>query len=108
MILATLKKYEKRLTNIDNKLSECNDMDKYRLYGELITANLYRLPNNHSESIEVENYYENNKKITITMDVRYTPNINAKRYFKKYAKLKNAFEIVTKQKVETEKELIVC
>lgn len=105
LIFEALKKYNKRLENINIKLKECDDMDKYRLYGELITANLYRLPNNHSESIEVENYYENNEKITIPMDVRYTPNINAKRYFKKYAKLKNAFEIVTKQKVETEKEL---
>ena len=105
MIFETLKKYTKRLENINAKLKECDEMDKYRLYGELITANLYRLSNNHSESIEVENYYENNKKITIPMDVRYTPNINAKRYFKKYAKLKNAFEIVTKQKIETEKEL---
>lgn len=105
LIFETLKKYNKRLENINTKLKECDDMDKYRLYGELITANLYRLPNNHSESIEVENYYENNKKIIIPMDIRYTPNINAKRYFKKYTKLKNAFEIVTKQKVETEKEL---
>lgn len=105
MILETLKKYNKRLENINGKLKECDDMDKYRLYGELITANLYRLTNNHSESIEVENYYKNNEKINIPMDVRYTPNINTKRYFKKYSKLKNAFEIVSKQKVETEKEL---
>ncbi len=105
LILETLKKYNKRLENINLKLKECDDMDTYRLYGELITANLYRLSNNHSESIEVENYYENNNKITIPMDVRYTPNINAKRYFKKYSKLKNAFEIVSKQKSETEKEL---
>ena len=105
LIFETLKKYNKRLENINTKLKECDDMDKYRLYGELITANLYRLTNNHSENIEVENYYENNKKIIIPMDIRYTPSINAKRYFKKYTKLKNAFEIVTKQKVETEKEL---
>ena len=105
LIFEVLKKYNKRLENINTKLKECDDMDKYRLYGELITANLYRLTNNHSESIEVENYYENNKKIIIPMDIRYTPSINAKRYFKKYTKLKNAFEIVTKQKVETEKEL---
>ena len=105
MILETLKKYNKRLENINIKLKECDDMDKCRLYGELITANLYRLSNNHSESIALENYYKNNEKITIPMDIRYTPNINAKRYFKKYSKLKNAFEIVTKQKIETEEEL---
>ena len=105
MILEKLKKYNNRLLSINSKLKECDEMDQYRLYGELITANLYRLTNNHSASIELENYYENNKKISIPMDVRYTPSINAKRYFKRYSKLKNAFEIVTKQKIETEKEL---
>ncbi len=105
MILETIKKYEKRLENINLKLKECDEMEKYRLYGELITANLYRLTNEHSTSIEIENYYDNNKIIKIPMDVKYSPNINAKRYFKKYSKLKNAFDIVTKQKKETEKEL---
>ena len=31
--------------------------------------------------------------------------MNAKRYFKKYSKLKNAFKIVSEQKLETEKEI---
>ena len=105
-ILETSKKYKKRLENINLKLKECENMEIYRLYGELITANLYRLPNNHSESIKIENYYDNNNIIIIPMDIKYTPNINAKRYFKKYTKLKNAFEIVTNQKNETEQELI--
>ena len=80
-------------------------MDKYRLYGELITANLYRITNNHSASIELENYYDNNNLISIPLDIKYSPNINAKRYFKKYSKLKNALKIVSEQKIETEKEI---
>lgn len=105
LILATLKKYEKRLTNIDNKLSECNDMDKYRLYGELITSNLYHIPNKNLNSIEVENYYDNNNKITIPLDKKYLPSYNAKRYFKKYNKLKNALTIVNTQKEETIRDI---
>lgn len=105
MILEVLKKYNTRLLSINSKLKECDEMDEYKLYGELITANLYRLPNNHSSSIELENYYDNNNSISIPMDTKYSPSINAKRYFKKYSKLKNAFQIVSKQKVETEKEL---
>lgn len=105
LILDILKKYNNRLSNINSKLKECDEMDKYRLYGELITANLYKLSNNHSTSVKLENYYNNNKLIEIPLDVKYSPNINAKRYFKKYSKLKNAFEVVSKQKVETEKEL---
>lgn len=105
LILATLKKYEKRLENIDNKLSECNNMDKFRLYGELITSNLYRIPNRNVNSIKVENYYDNNSPITIPLDQKYLPSYNAKRYFKKYNKLKNALAIVKIQKDETIRDI---
>ena len=105
MILDILKKYNNRLVNINSKLKECDEMNKYKLYGELITANLYRLSNNHSPSIELENYYDNNNLISIPLDKKYSPNINAKKYFKKYSKLKNAYQIVSEQKKETEKEL---
>lgn len=101
LILSTLKKYEKRLVNIDKKQEECNNMDIYRLYGELITANLYRIPNKNLSEIELENYNNNNKIIKIPLDKQYVPSINAKKYFKKYAKLKNALGVVTEQKVET-------
>lgn len=105
LILDTLKKYNKRLYNINEKLHECDNMDKYRIYGELITANLYRIPNKNIEEIELENYYDNNNKILIKLDKRFSPSINAKRFFKKYSKLKNALEIVSKQKQDTIKEL---
>src|SRR5699024_10674644 len=55
--------------------------------------------------IKVDNYYDNNKKIEIPLDNRFSINVNAKKYFKKYSKLKNALEIVTAQKIETEQEL---
>ena len=101
----TAKKCTKRLENMNSKLLECKDMDKYKIYGELITANLYRLSNEHFNSIQLENYYDNNNLITIPLDVKYAPNMNARRYFKKYSKLKNAFKIVSEQKLETEKEI---
>ena len=105
LILDALKKYKKRLYNIDEKLKECEDMDKYRLYGELITSNLYRIPNKNVDKVELENYYDNNAKITINLDKRFLPSINAKRFFKKYSKLKNALIIVSEQKSDTLKEL---
>ena len=97
----TFKKYEKRLSNMNLKLKECENMDKYRIYGELITANLYKIPNKNVASIELENYYDNNNLITIPLDNKYTPSLNSKRFFKKYSKLKNASIIVGKQKEET-------
>ena len=105
LILETLKKYNKRLKNINSKLQECENMDKYKLYGELITANLYRIKNQNIDNVALENYYDNNKIINIPLDKKYPPNINAKRYFKKYNKLKNTLEIVGIQKQETLNEL---
>jgi len=105
MILDLLRKYNNRLVSINSKLKECDQMDKYKLYGELITANLYRLQNTHTSSIMLENYYDNNNLVSIPLDSKYSPIINAKRYFKKYSKLKNAFQVVSAQKVETEQEL---
>jgi len=105
LILSTLKKYNKRLESINNKLKDCENMDKYRLYGELITANLYKIPNKNLKTIDLENYYDNNNLITIPLDERYLPSVNAKRFFKKYNKLKNALEIVSIQKKETLEEL---
>lgn len=106
LILNLLKKYKKRLENINNKLEECGDMEKYKLYGELLTSNLYKINNNiNIETINLENYYNNNEQIEIKLDKKYSPSINAKRFFKKYNKLKNTLEIVSLQKEETKKEL---
>lgn len=105
LILDTLKKYNKRLYNINEKLKECDQMDTYKLYGELITANLYRIKNENTDIVSLENYYDNNKIITIPLDKRYSPSHNAKLFFKKYNKLKNALLIVGEQKKETINDL---
>ena len=105
LILDTLKKYNKRLYNINEKLKECDQMDTYKLYGELITANLYRIKNENTDTVSLENYYDNNKVITILLDKRYSPSHNAKLFFKKYNKLKNALLIVGEQKEETINDL---
>ncbi len=105
IILSTLKKYEKRLENIDSKLEQCKNMDKYKLYGELLTANLYKIPSYNVSSIKLENYYDNNNLIKIQLDKKYSPQNNANRFYKKYTKLKNTLEIVSRQKYDTKEDI---
>ena len=106
IVLASLKKITKKLENINQKLKECSEMDTYKLYGELLTANLYRINSNlNLDKIELENYYNNNKLITIPLDKSISVQKNINKFFKKYNKLKNALDIVSQQKKETEKEL---
>ena len=103
IVLSELKKYTKRLENINSKLDECKNMNKYKLYGELITANLYKITGNPS-NVNVLNYYTN-ENIDIPLDKALLPSKNAEKYFKKYNKLKNTLDIVSKQKKETVLEL---
>lgn len=106
LILNELKKYTKRLNNMNQKLDECEKKEQYRIYGELITANLYQInANENIDRITLENYYDNNNPITIPLDKSISIPMNAKKYFKKYSKLKNACEIVTLQKQETKREI---
>ena len=107
IILSSLKKCSKKLENINNKLAECSNMDKYRLYGELLTANLYKFKNisETPSEIELENYYDNNNLIKIKLDTTCSIQKNTEKFFKKYNKLKNTLTVVTGQKKEAELEL---
>lgn len=106
LVLSALKKITKKVNNINMKLKECENMETYRIYGEVITSNLYRINNNiNVDYIEIENYYDNNNLIKIPLDKSISPSYNAKKYFKKYNKLKNTLEIVSKQKTDATKEL---
>lgn len=95
------KKY-KILTSI---LKECEDKDKYRLYGELLTANIYAMEKGMKE-IEVINYYSDAlDKISINLDVNKTPSQNIQSYYKKYNKLKKSEESAKEQINQNEEEL---
>lgn len=98
LILNRLKRLEDKLSTANKSLNECSKMEDFRLYGELITANLYRIQNYNQTSITLENYYKNNEPIDIKLDGSISPSANAKKFFKKYKKLQNTYSIVQKQK----------
>ena len=92
-----VNKYTKNLKRAEEILAEKENMEKYRLYGELISANIYRIDSGLKE-IELENYYDNNAIIKIPLDENRTASKNAQNYFKKYNKLKTALEHAEAQK----------
>lgn len=105
LILNKVKKLSDKLAIINSKIAECSKMDLYKLYGELITSNLYKISNYNQDCVTLENYYEDNKLITIPLDSSITPSANAKKFFKQYRKLQNTYAIVTKQKQLVEAEI---
>ena len=91
----------KKLELQRTELGECDEGEKYRKYGDLITANLYRLPGKTSVA-ELEDYEEMDEEgncptLRIELDSRLSPSANAQRFYKKYAKTKTARVELTRQ-----------
>ena len=80
----------KKLQIQNDIIQEHDDTDKYRLYGELLMANIYNLK--RGKLAVLENYYTDPpQKIAIELDDSISPSDNAQRYFKKYQKAKQAY-----------------
>ncbi|XWN51743.1 NFACT family protein [Anoxybacillus flavithermus] len=98
-------KNEKKLMKLQQTLEEAKQAEQYRLYGELLTANLYAVERGMKE-VEVVNYYdENGATVTIPLDEQKTPSENAQSYFQKYQKAKNSLAIVQEQIERTKEEI---
>ncbi len=83
-----LKKTKNSLDKIVKQLAVSDKADNYRLYGDLIMANIY----NNSDFSPVINVfdYENNENISIKLDETKNLKDNANRFYKLYNKAKTA------------------
>ncbi|WP_246940103.1 Rqc2 family fibronectin-binding protein [Bacillus pinisoli] len=97
------EKNDKKLVKLEKTLEDAGKAEEYQLYGELLTANMYRLEKG-MKMIEVENYYdEHNSTIQITLNPLKTPSENAQSYYLKYQKAKKSVHFVLEQ-IEKAKE----
>ena len=90
IISPKLKRAKNSIDKITQLLNKRDKTDEYKLYGELLTANLYQ-KKDYSKSIEVLNYFTG-VNVTIDLDPTKTLNENAQRYFKLYTKSKTTKE----------------
>lgn len=100
------KKQTKKLQDTLERLKEAEKADEYRIKGELLTANLFRLEKGMT-MVELDDWYSpEGGKVKISLDATLPPSKNAQRYFKTYNKHKRAKEILTpmlhKEKAEIE------
>ncbi len=87
----------RKLSAQEADLEKTRDRERLRLFGELITANLYRMEKGASR-LEAENYYEEGcPPLTVPLDPLLTPQQNAARYFKLYGKARTAERVLAEQ-----------
>ena len=90
-------KLSRKIPQLQKELKECEEMEKFKLWGDLIMASVYML-NKKAAFCDVTNYYsEEMETVRIPLDNKLMPAQNAARYYKKYTKLKTARSILTEQ-----------
>lgn len=95
-----IERITKKLNILRKTLSDAENKEKYKVAGDLLTANLYMLTDG-MKSAEVTDYYaEGMPSVTIALDPQLSPSQNAQRYYKKYNKAKTA-EIEAARQLET-------
>ena len=86
-------------------LEKCADRERLRIYGELLKANLHRVPRGAS-FVELENYYDPElTTVRIPLNAALAPAQNAQKYFKDYKKTYTAQQMLEEQIALGEKEI---
>lgn len=98
-----IEKLYLKIDHLMGDLENAHAADRFQLFGELITANLY-VAEKTMNQITVLNYYTN-QDMTIPLDIKLTPIENAQLYYKKYQKSKKAKVEIQTQLDETNDEI---
>ncbi len=105
LLVNLIDRTERRISVQREELSACADKDYFRLCGDLISANMYRIKKGDSTAV-VENFYSEDCTIlTISLDVRKTPSQNAQHYYNEYKKSVTAEKKLAEQIDRGEEEL---
>ena len=81
----------------EDSLTEVQEAERYRLFGDLLMTNLYQLPS-EAEAVTVANLYEPGEPpVTIPLNERLSPLENAQHYFKLYNKARRSLQVVEEQ-----------
>lgn len=97
LLHTNIERCAKKLNLQRQTLKDAENKERYKIYGDLVTANLYRISPGQTE-LCAENYYEDGcPEIKIELSPALSGAKNAQRYYKLYTKLKNAETEVAKQ-----------
>ncbi|CAM5787437.1 MULTISPECIES: Rqc2 family fibronectin-binding protein [Brevibacillus] len=96
----------KKIEKLEQTLVDAQEAEQYRLYGELITANMHLLKRGDTVLETVNWYDEDGGVVRIPLDPLKTPSENLQAYYKRYNKAKNSLGIVAEQIAQAEEEIV--
>ena len=105
LIVTRTQRVTRKLENQRQELAETDRMEQDKRYGDLLSANLYRLEKGDASAV-LEDFYEDGAPtVTIPLQKQLTPAQNAQRYYTLYRKAVTAKEKLAEQIAQGEAEL---
>lgn len=106
LIMNRIERVSRKLQNQRQELAETDRMNQNKLYGDLLSANLYQLRKGDA-SVKLINFYEESApEVSIPLQVNLTPAQNAQKYYTLYRKAATAKQKLAEQIQQGEQELI--
>ncbi|MBQ7523801.1 MAG: NFACT family protein [Oscillospiraceae bacterium] len=99
-----LKRTERKLQNQREELASAVDREHLRRMGDLLKANLHTLSRGQKTARVVDFYDPELREVTVPLSELLSPQQNAEKYYKEYAKAKTAEKVLTEQIAHGEAE----
>ena len=104
IVNTALERASKKYDLQEKQLQDADKKDIYRIYGDLLNTYGYSLKGGES-SFTTENFYDDNKEITIPLDKNKSAKENAKKYYDKYAKLSRTTKALSEEILNTKNDI---
>ena len=99
------QRLQRKLAIQEKELTATFDRERLRQLGDILTANIHRIQKGQT-SVTVEDFYdENMAQIQVAISPILSPQQNAAKFYKDYARMKNAEKELTRQMELGEQEL---
>ena len=92
-VIKQIDKLKQNLGYLRERMRRTSDLEKYKLWGEILSANIYRMKPGQSH-VKLPNFYNSNEEVLIPLNEKLSPAHNAQIYFKRYKKLHSTKKII--------------
>lgn len=104
LLMNSYERVSRKLELQKKELADCSEREVFRVRGDLINANIWRLEKGQTKAVLED--FTTGEPVEIQLDPRLTPAQNAQKYYTEYRKLDTAEKMLTDLIAKGQQELL--
>ena len=104
LLMNSYERVSRKLELQKKELAECSEREAFRVRGDLINANIWRLEKGQTKAVLED--FTTGEPVEVQLDPRLTPAQNAQKYYTEYRKLDTAEKKLTELIAKGQQELV--